>query len=247
MTENLSVQLYTVREMIAEDLNGTLERIASLGLTQVEPYHLMGFPALGEALSQAGLTAPTAHAGFLGDGSIAETAERAAALGIGTIIDPYVAPDKWLTADDVKKTADALNSAAEVAAQYGVTVGYHNHSHEVENVIDEVTPLEFFTRHLADNVVLEIDTFWVAAGGIDPVDYLSKFGDRVVAIHVKDGKISKDTLDQLAVGAGEMPIAQVLAAAPTALRVIELDNSRGDRFQAIADSVTYLTNQKGQA
>lgn len=52
-----------------------------------------------------------------------------------------------------------------------------------------------------------------------------------------------DNKDQVAVGIGTMPIADIINAAPTALRVIELDDSRGDRFEAVADSFTYLVSQ----
>jgi hypothetical protein len=60
---------------------------------------------------------------------------------------------------------------------------------------------------------------------------------------VKDGPATMDNKDQVAVGIGTMPIADIINAAPTALRVIELDDSRGDRFEAVADSFTYLVSQ----
>jgi len=83
----------------------------------------------------------------------------------------------------------------------------------------------------------------VTVGGGDPVELLGKLGDRVVAIHVKDGPGTAETKDQVAVGSGSLPIADIVAAAPTALRVVELDDSRGDRLQAIADSYAFLTGK----
>jgi hypothetical protein len=64
-----------------------------------------------------------------------------------------------------------------------------------------------------------------------------------VALHVKDGPGTPETKDQVAVGSGSLPIREIVEAAPDALRVIELDDSRGDRFQAVADSFAYLTAQ----
>ncbi|WP_426519320.1 sugar phosphate isomerase/epimerase family protein [Diaminobutyricibacter sp. McL0618] len=244
MTQSkLSVQLYTVRELLQEDTAGTLKRIADLGFTQVEPFAFVSFgDALARGLADAGLTAPTTHQSFIG-GDVAPVFEAASALGIGTVIDPFVAPDRWTQKADIDETAAQLNAAAAIAAEHGVRVGYHNHAHEISNTVDGVTALEYFAGRLDDNVVLEVDTYWVAVGGQDPVALLKRLGDRVVALHIKDGPATTETKDQVAVGQGSLPVADIIAAAPDALRVIELDDSRGDRFQAIADSYTFLTTQ----
>ncbi len=244
MTQSkLSVQLYTVRELLQEDTAGTLKRIADLGFTQVEPFAFVSFgDALARGLADAGLTAPTTHQSFIG-GDVAPVFEAASALGIGIVIDPFVAPDRWTQKADIDDTAAKLNAAAAIAAEHGVRVGYHNHAHEISNTVDGVTALEYFAGQLDDNVVLEVDTYWVAVGGQDPVALLKRLGDRVVALHIKDGPATTETKDQVAVGQGSLPVADIIAAAPDALRVIELDDSRGDRFQAIADSYTFLTTQ----
>lgn len=240
-TSKLSVQLYTVRELLTEDTAGTLRRIADIGFTQVEPFAFLEFgDALRDGLAEAGLTAPTTHQGFIG-GDLDRVFSAAQALGIQTVVDPYVAPERWQTADDVAAIADQLNEAAEVAARYGVRVGYHNHAHELESTIEDTTALQFFAGNLAPEVVLEVDTYWVTVGGHDPRTLLPALGDRVVALHIKDGPGTTETKDQVAVGQGSLPIAEIIAAAPNALRVVELDDSRGDRFQAVADSFAFLT------
>lgn len=242
-TSKVSVQLYTVRELLTEDTVGTLKRIADIGFTQVEPFAFLSFgDALRQGLADAGLSAPTTHQSFLG-GDLDEVFGAAKELGIQTVIDPFVAPERWQTAEGVAQTAEQLNAAAEVAARYGIAVGYHNHDHEISSTIEGVTALEFFAGKLAPEVVLEVDTYWVAVGGADPVTFLPKLGDRVVALHVKDGPGTHDNKDQVAVGQGSLPIEQIIAAAPDALRVIELDDSRGDRFQAVADSFAFLTSK----
>jgi sugar phosphate isomerase/epimerase len=241
----LSVQLYTVRESLQEDLRGTLQRIADIGFTQVEPYNFDTVEGLGEALAAAGLTAPTTHAHFVGedDAHLERVFAAAKELRIPTVIDPHVPEARWQTAESVISVAADVNAAAVVAAKYGITVGYHNHGHELKSVIDGVTALELFAQHLSPEVVLEVDTYWVAVGGRDPVAVLKRLGDRVVAIHVKDGPPSEDGLDQVAVGSGALPIADIIGAAPHALRVVELDDSRGDRFQAVADSYAFLVKE----
>ncbi|MCX7520751.1 sugar phosphate isomerase/epimerase [Microbacterium sp. STN6] len=241
MTSNhLSVQLYTVRELLADDLPGTLRRIAEIGFTQVEPFNFTGLPGLGEALKANGLTAPTTHMHFLGEDP-RPVFEAARELGIETVIDPHTPAERWQSAESVAEIAAQLGDAAGIAAEYGLRVGYHNHAHELESVIDGVPALEFFASKLDDAVVLEVDTYWVAVGGQDPVALIKRLGDRVVALHVKDGPGTAETKDQVAVGSGSLPIRDIVEAAPNALRVIELDDSRGDRFQAVADSYAYLT------
>jgi sugar phosphate isomerase/epimerase len=242
-TSKVSVQLYTVRELLTEDTVGTLQRIADIGFTQVEPFAFLSFgDALRQGLADAGLSAPTTHQSFVG-GDLDDVFGAAKELGIQTVIDPFVAPERWQSAEDVAQTAEQLNAAAEVAARYGIAVGYHNHDHEISSTIEGVTALEFFAGKLAPEVVLEVDTYWVAVGGVDPVTFLPKLGDRVVALHVKDGPGTHDNKDQVAVGQGSLPIEQIIAAAPDALRVIELDDSRGDRFQAVADSFAFLSSK----
>lgn len=241
-TDNISVQLWTLRELVGNDLPGTLARLADVGLTKVEPYRIKDAEGLGDALKDAGLQAPTTHQVFIRDDSIAEVAAAAASFGIGTVIDPVVAPEFWTDPADIQRTAQRLNAAAAVAARHGVTVGYHNHAHELLNRIDGRPALEYFSTLLDPEVVLEVDTYWVAVGGEDPVDVLSRLGDRVVAIHVKDGPATTEKKDQVPVGQGSLDIPAILAAAPQALRVIELDDSRMDRFEAVVDSFTYLSH-----
>ncbi|MGC5166598.1 sugar phosphate isomerase/epimerase family protein [Luteimicrobium sp. DT211] len=235
----LSVQLYTVREALAADLPGTLARLAGLGFEQVEPFGILTFDGLADGLAAAGLAAPTAHQNFLG-GDPRPAFDRARELGVRTIIDPFTPPERWQDAGEVRRTADQLASASEVAAEYGLRVGYHNHAHEVASVLEGRTALELLASQLPDAVALEVDTYWVAVGGADPVALLERLGDRVVALHVKDGPGTPEPLDQVAVGRGTLPVRDIVAARPDALRVVELDDSRGDRFQAVADSIAYL-------
>ena len=243
-TSKLSVQLYTVRELLTEDTVGTLRRIADIGFTQVEPFAFLDLAdGLRQGFAETGLTAPTTHQGFIGRDDLDTVFAAAADLGIQTVIDPHVPAERWQTAEDVEATAAALNAAAQVAAKHGVRVGYHNHAHELESTIEGVTALEYFASKLAPEVVLEVDTYWVIVGGKDPVELLTKLGDRVVALHIKDGPGTTETKDQVAVGQGSVPVAAIIDAAPDALRVIELDDSRGDRFQAVADSYAYLTSE----
>ena len=244
-TSPVSVQLYTVREALQDDLQGTLNKLAEVGFTQVEPFAFTNFPGLGDALAAAGLSAPTVHAHFLGesDEQIAQIFDAARELGIQTVIDPHAADERWTSAEAIEGIAADLNHAAKIAAEHGVRVGYHNHAHEFENRVGGQSALEYFVSKLGPEVVIELDTYWVAVGGENPVEVLGRLGDRVVALHIKDGPATKDTKDQVAVGSGSLPIRDIIEAAPNALRVIELDDSRDNRFTAVADSFAFLTKE----
>jgi len=129
---------------------------------------------------------------------------------------------------------------ARAAADHGLRVGYHNHWWELEQRIDGTPALEVFADLIGDEVVLEVDTYWSAVGGVDPVALLGRLGERVVAIHVKDGPVTLETSAQQPAGQGVMAIADVLAAAPTARPVIEFDAYAGDIFDGIAASLAFV-------
>jgi sugar phosphate isomerase/epimerase len=236
---NVSVQLYSVRDAFAADPAATLSRLAEIGFTQVEPYGVVENLAVLRGLPAYGLSAPTAHARLIGADQPAVFA-AAAECGIGVVIDPMVKSEHWQDPADIAATATALNDAAKLAAEHGVTVGYHNHWWELESQIGGRSALEVFAEHLDPELVLEVDTYWATAGGADAPALLRALGDRVRAIHVKDGALSTDASGQVPAGQGRVPVAEVLAAAPGALRVVEFDRYDGDIFEGLAASRAFL-------
>jgi sugar phosphate isomerase/epimerase len=263
-----SVQLYSLAEQFTADMTGSLERLAAIGLKNVEAFDFVRRPEeIRAALDGAGLAAPTGHAPLLTDtlwtpdGSIPTPKpevvfDAAATIGMRTVIDPFVAADRWLTEDGVKDIADRLNAAAEVAAGYGLTVGYHNHAQEFVASFDGQTAFERFFALTEDPVQIELDLFWALAGGQDVPALVARLGDRLVAQHIKDGaalasnpfapgapEFRSKSLDQRRAGEGEVPLAESLRAA-TALQyaVIEYDNPPGDVFEDIAASYTFLAD-----
>ncbi len=236
----LSVQLYTVRDALAQDFDGTLGKLASFGFTHVEPFALLNFAdELRRGLDRSGLTAPTAHVHLLGEDQDAICA-LAAELGIQTIIEPYVDPARWESEADISEIATELNAAAERAAASDLKVGYHNHHFELESKISGVSALEVFADRLAPEVVLEVDTYWAYAGGADVPALLKRLGERVVALHLKDGDGSLDTSKQVPLGSGVLPVWDIVDAAPEALRVVELDDSATDLLEAVRAGREFL-------
>ncbi|GAB3398107.1 sugar phosphate isomerase/epimerase [Schumannella luteola] len=249
MAQPLSVQLYTVRDALAADTPGTLKRLADIGFTQVEPFAIVDFAdALADALPASGLGISSAHNGLVGDDvdahQVLAVAQR---LGVPTVIDPYVGPEKWQTREDVLATAAKLSALVGPAHDLGLRIGYHNHAHELQSRIDGTTALEVFADALHEAVVLEVDTYWAEIGGVNAAELLGRLGDRVQFLHIKDGPRVDDVKTQTAAGRGEIPIADILAAAPHATPVVELDDhAGGDMFDEVIESFRYLTEELGQ-
>ncbi len=238
----LSVQLYSVRGALADDLRGTLAKLAAIGLTQVEPFNLVADPkGLREALDENGLTAPSAHS-RLADGIADQDKifEAAVTVGVHTVIDPMIDPARWTTLEGVQGVADDLAAAAEKASGYGLRIGYHNHAFEWENVIDGVPALEVFARVADPSIVLEVDTYWAAVGGQDVPAALGRLGDRVRFLHLKDGPINKNNVEQLPLGDGVMPVAEIVSAAGSLeVPVLEFDDYAGDIFTGVRRSFDF--------
>jgi sugar phosphate isomerase/epimerase len=245
----LSVQLYSVRQQIAEDLEGTLERLAALGFENVEPYgaFVVGSDEYAAALAATGLSAPSAHAGVLDLSDPSPAFEAAAAIGVRTIIDPAHRTEDWESIGGIARIAERINRAAEQAREYGLTFGYHNHWWELESRPNGTPALELLAPRLDDSVVLEVDTYWVEVGGVDVLDLLGRLGDRVRFLHVKDGPKTRDVKAQLPAGEGDMDIPAVLAAAPEAMRVLEFDDYEGDTVDGLAASLAYVRSVDAEA
>ena len=243
---DLSVQLYSVREPLADDFSGTLGRLAEIGLTQVEPFQLLANAEnLASGLRKHGLTAPTTHQSLDG-GDLEAIFQAAAELGVGTVIHPFTAAEFWQTRQDVQRIADMLGAAAGVAARHGVRVAYHNHAWELSTIIDGRTALEVLADALDPAVVLQLDTYWAASAGRTSRHCWAGWATKVVALHLKDGPLNGITAEQLPLGQGELPAPEIVAAA-TALEfpVLEFDQYAGDIFEGIAASYAYATATLG--
>lgn len=237
----LAVQLYGLDEAMTADRRGTLQRLAAMGYTGVEPCDILTDPhALRTDLDEFGLRACSAHAWVTGDQQ-ADILKALPIIGADTVILPYAAPERFTDRTAVAGLAQEINAAVRNAADHGVRVGYHNHDFELSLLIDGAPALEVLADLLAPEAILEIDTYWAATGGQDVPALLRRLGDRVRYLHVKDGPINRDD-DQVAVGRGRMPIPDILAAATAAQwHIVELDHCATDLFDAMADSYTYLT------
>lgn len=212
----IGIQLFTVREELGIDLEGTLRKLAGIGFETVEIAGYAGrMPAeLRTAFDRAGLRCTSAHVHgrrimpgpSLEDdpGKLAESCHR---LGCDTIRMPFFyIPDRiqvaprpsedmrmaigravaQMSVDDWKWNAEYLNRKAAALKPHGIRFGYHNHNIEFMPIGD-TTPFDIILQGTDPALVsLEIDVGWVAAAGLDPVSLIERLGSRVNALHLKD-------------------------------------------------------------
>lgn len=264
-----SVQLYSLAKDFTADPQGSLDKLAAAGFANVEAFDFVGRPAeIRAALDGSGLASPTGHAPLLTDelwtpdGSIPTPApeivfEAAATVGITTVIDPFVAPERWLTEAGVADIAERLNTLVETAAGFGLAVGYHNHAQEFVASFGGQSAYARFVELTDPRVALELDLFWAQTGAQDVPALVSSLGERLLAVHVKDGivpatnpwgpdaaEFGSDSLDQRRAGEGEVPLAAALSAwaagAGTRYAVVEYDRAPGDVFADVAASLAFL-------
>jgi sugar phosphate isomerase/epimerase len=242
MSNPVALQMYTVREELGAGQAGILRRIAGLGYGAVEPYDVISDPGgLRADIDAAGLSVCSVHARPFGEQ--AEAVFRGtAAVGADTVIVPHVPPDRFADADRVGELARELNDVAARAAGRGLRLGYHNHDFELSSLIGGRPALEVLADQLDPAVLLEVDTYWAAVGGQAVPELLGRLGERVRYLHIKDGPVTKAD-PMTALGAGRMPVADILAASPwVEWNVVELDDCATDMMEALRQSMAWLTD-----
>lgn len=249
MSNPVALQLYTLRDELGAGRAGILRGVADLGYGAVEPYDVVSDPdGLRADIDAAGLAVCSVHARPFGEQ--AEAVFRGlATVGAGTVIVPHMPPERFADAERVGELARELNGLAARAADRGVRLGYHNHDFELSSLIGGRPALEVLADRLDPAVLLELDTYWAAVGGQDVPGLLGRLGERVRYLHVKDGPVTKDD-PMTALGAGRMPVAEILAAAPWAeWNIVELDYCSTDMMEAVGQSMAWLTDHglAGQA
>jgi sugar phosphate isomerase/epimerase len=262
MPKPLAVQLYTFRDTSRPGAaglgldRGLLETLAGMGFLGVETVDVPGSDAdlARHTLEDAGLRVASSHT--WADPADAGAFERAsagiAALGSDKII---VSGGPFTSVGEIEEFAAALNAAAAVAARHGLTLGYHNHSSEMQS-LDGVAVYRRLRDAVDPAVAFQVDVFWVVVGGADPTTVIDDLGERVVSLHLKDGvtlpsAASAEPFVNVAVGQGVVDIASAVAAADRhdgiEWLIVEFDHCDGSPLDAVRQSHEYLmTNGLGR-
>lgn len=240
----IALQLYTVRELLGEDFEGTVRAVADAGYIGVEPY--TGMPCeLAEAAAlfrELDLQTFNSHAPFPDEANQDAVLEVAEAFDLESVAIAMLPPADFETIDAVKRTCERLNQAGDFARANNLGLHYHNHWWEYKRINGAAT-LDVMLDELDEGVGLQIDTYWVQVGGENAVELVKQVGARAPLIHLKDGWLTPKG-DMAAVGHGLMQVPEVVAASAetTEWYIVEQDRSNNDRLEAVRQSYDYLTS-----
>jgi sugar phosphate isomerase/epimerase len=261
--DKISIQLWTFAEYIGfEDdaaaqarLEEVLRRLSQMGYRNVEPFSLTGLTAEQYAalLEEYGLEASARHVDVgtpAEPADIAQILEENRILGIkyfGSGATPNDEGEATLTTEEEWIAyAEYLDEVGEQAREADQTLMVHNHNWEFETVLDGRTAFDILMAYTdPDNVVFQLDLYWATFAGVDPVDLIERYGDRIRLFHVKDLNPELDNRIEI-VGRGAIDFPEIFAAAGDNTRyyVIEHDPRFGDPtfdpFVAAEEGFAYL-------
>jgi len=238
----VGVQLYTVRGLMAENVERTLEAIAAQGYGEVEfaGYYDRSAKDIRRMLGASGLASPSTHISLdLFENNIDAVIDFAAEVGHQYLVLPWLLPEDR-TMERYRSIVDTLNIAGEKAKSAGLQVAYHNHEFEFETIDDE-QPFELLlTKTDPDLVKFELDLYWLNVAGVDALDIINRYPRRVPLVHVKDRTADGNMTH---VGAGTIDFDRVFAHAEKAgLKhyMVEHDNP----VDALASTAASISNLK---
>ncbi len=180
----VSLQLYSIHEETKKNFREAIKHVAEIGYKGVEFAGYGGLTAeeAAELLRANHLYSVGCHCGLpVFAEAFAEELQLCKTLGSKYIICPWAKLD---TREEVDKLIRILNSCADIARKANVRIGYHNHNFEF-NRIDGKYILDIIAENTNDNVILELDVFWLVYAGVDPVEYINRWGKKIELIHMK--------------------------------------------------------------
>lgn len=239
----VALQLYSLREALAEDFEGIVRQVADMGYVGVESYGGMpgGLENSAALFKELGLEVLNSHVAFPDEENADAVLAIAEAYNLDRVCVAYMPASEFETVDMIKRTCEKLNRAGQFAGDNGLQLGYHNHWWEYKQLNGTAT-LDLILDELDKGVFLELDTYWAQVGGLEAVDVVKQMGARAPLLHLKDGLLDPQG-DMTAVGGGKMDVPGIVAAsADTAdWYIVELDRCATDMLEAVRDSYTYLT------
>lgn len=245
----ISLQLYSVRDLMSRDLAGTLAQVAEIGYKSVESAFFPEGVSLTEAakaLQSAGLTVMCAHVELPVGDQKNQALELADAMGARRIVWHGWPEDKrYATLEGTEELAGLYQEAAQTAAEHDLVLGLHNHWWEFSPADQRsFLPFDWLREHLPDRIFFELDTYWIKTAGLDPAAVLQRFGKRAPLLHIKDGPARHDQ-PMTAVGEGVQDFGTIAAAGKgnTEWMIVEIDETVGDMMKAVQKSFQYLTSQ----
>lgn len=247
----IGLQLYSVRNLLPKDFEGTLQKLAAAGYKEMEAAGYFDKTAadFGNALQKAGLKCVSTHHQLTQlKTQFDQLIEYGQAIGLEYIIcssanvhrDPTRKGE--LNLDDWRYVADQFNAIGAKVKAAGMTFGYHNHVVEFETENGIVFFDELLKRTDPNVVKFQMDCGWVVGGGHNPVDYLTKFPERFPLLHVKDMVKEPDgKLRNVVMGKGFIDYKPIFRAA-TGLKhyFIEQEEFEGDPMTELREDAEFM-------
>ncbi|MFC5624468.1 sugar phosphate isomerase/epimerase family protein [Algoriphagus winogradskyi] len=209
------LQLYSVKEEMANDAAGTMRKLAQFGYKQFEGFDggkgiLWGMhPAECKSLlSDIGVEFISSHADVFKN--LDAQAEQAAEVGMKYLICPYIGAQKSI--DEWKNIAERFNKAGKTLQSHGLKFAYHNHDYTFK-MLDGQLPQDILMENTDPELVdFELDMYWSHVAGYDPLEYIAKFPGRFKLCHVKDAEPEGGNAHDRGVllGTGEIPYADII-------------------------------------
>ena len=189
----VGLQLYTVRDAMKNDFEGTIAKVAQVGYKEVEfaGYFDHSPKDIAALLKRNELTSPSCHVGYdVVEKKWSEQIEASHVIGHKYIVCPWIDPKQREEADGFKRAAELFEKAGEQSLKAGIQFAYHNHTFEFQPspALNGKLPYEVLLATDPKYVKMELDLCWISVAGKDPVEYFNKYPGRFPLVHVKDMK-----------------------------------------------------------
>jgi sugar phosphate isomerase/epimerase len=197
----IGLQLYTVRELMKTDFDGTIAKVAQVGYKEVEFAGYFGKTPqeVRATLEKNSLAAPSAHFGYdIVEQKWSETLDTAHSIGHKFVVCPWIDVKQRAEPDGWKRAAELFNRAGEAAQKAGIQFAYHNHAFEFapSQVLGGKLPYDFLLENTDPKFVkMELDLCWITVAGQNPVKYFGRYPGRFPLVHVKDWTTKGPTND----------------------------------------------------
>ncbi len=183
------LQLYTLRDLMAQSVADTLKLVAGVGYTQLEfaGYYDQSPKQLKKIMDSEGLNSPSCHVPLdVMQKDLDKVIEQALVMGHTYLVLPYLMDTDRKTIDQYKALAAFLNKAGEKIRSAGMQLTYHNHDFEFIKLSGEVPYDVLLNETDAKLVQMELDLYWVVKAGLNPLDLFARQPGRFPLWHVKD-------------------------------------------------------------
>lgn len=187
--DKIGLQLYTVRDLMKADVEGTLAQVAAIGYGEVEfaGYYNHSAAEVRAMLDRHALVSPSAHLPFEAiESGWDQVLADCRTVGHHWATVAWIPAERRKTADDWKRIAGLFNKAGAACQAAGMRFAYHNHNMEFAPVEGQ-RPFDLLLANTDRALVdFEMDLFWITFGGGDPLAYFAKYPGRFPLVHVKD-------------------------------------------------------------